>query len=63
MYNVEVKRNFTEDELYCAVCKERILLTEKYLVIVDDILERTPVHFECVEETPEDDEIPFISPT
>lgn len=62
--NVEVKINYQEDDLFCSVCKNRINLTEKYLVILEetleDLVERKPVHLDCVEETPSDEDDVFI---
>jgi hypothetical protein len=61
--NVNIKFN-EEDELYCVECKERILFGEKHLVILEESLdgevEKRPVHFECIQETFEDDEFPTI---
>jgi hypothetical protein len=68
MINVEVKRNYNEDELYCMECKERINILEKYIIIIDQLWDgevtRRTVHLDCIEETyEEDEEQPFISPT
>jgi hypothetical protein len=65
MINVEVKINYENDELYCFNCKERIELTEKYIVIIEQLYDgeiiRKPVHLDCIEETYEDEEEqPFI---
>lgn len=68
MINVEVKRNYDNDELFCTSCKERIKIGEKYLVIIDQLydgeVDARPVHLDCVEETPEDDfDEPFFGRT
>jgi hypothetical protein len=68
MINVEVLRNYENDELFCAECKQRININEKYLLIIEQLYDgeiiKKPVHTDCIEETfPEEDEIPFISPT
>lgn len=59
--NVEVKVNYDNDELFCSICKNRIELGEKFVVILEELLEdeieRKPVHLDCLEETfDEDDE-------
>jgi hypothetical protein len=68
MINVEVLRNYENDELFCIECKQRININEKYLLIIEQLYDgeiiKKPVHCDCIEETfPDDDEIPFYSPT
>jgi hypothetical protein len=67
MLNVEVKVNYENDELFCLECKNRINLNEKYLVIVEQMYDgevvKKPVHLDCVEETPEEEEDYTINPT
>jgi hypothetical protein len=67
MINVEVKVNYENDELFCLECKNRINLNEKYLVIVEQMYDgevvKKPVHLDCVEETPEEEEDYTINPT
>ncbi len=58
--NVEVKINYDNDELFCQECKNRIEIGEKFVVILEELLEdeieRKPVHLDCLEETFEEDE-------
>jgi len=54
---VKVKYNENDDELWCIMCKERIHIGEKYIVIqekdFDDIIEKT-YHPACVPEMEEE---------
>ena len=65
--NIQVKFNEDNDELFCLECKNRINLNEKYLVIVEQMYDgevvKKPVHLDCVEETPEEEEDYTINPT
>ncbi len=67
MINVEVKVNYENDELFCLECKNRINLNEKYLIIVEQMYDgevvKKPVHLDCIEETPDEEEDYFINPT
>ena len=58
--NVEVKINYDNDELFCSVCKNRIEIGEKFIVILEELLEdsieRKPVHLDCIEETYDEDD-------
>jgi len=60
MYTVEVKVNYSNDELYCVECKNRINLGEKYLNIVDELsdgtVEKSANHLDCIPETFDEDE-------
>jgi len=67
MINVEVKVNYENDELFCLECKNRINLNEKYLIVVEQMYDgeviKKPIHLDCVEETPDEEEDYFINPT
>jgi hypothetical protein len=58
MINVEVKVNYnTDEDLYCAECKNKIYPFEKYLVVVEDYFGetlRSPIHLDCICETDEE---------